>query len=758
MSIKSTEIIKREITAPLAPQGIERRQRNRWAGRVYSFIRALIMVGLLSAIAVIVIVLVHVLNDPHTTGPVLLVLINANVLLLLVFVLYVGRHLILMFLERRGRLRRSRLPLRFLGVFTILAVLPTVLVSVYSLYMLNQGLESWFSNKVNRALEGSLQVAQAYLAEHEKSLLVETAALAKDPNLTDPTFLLDPLILREVLKYEQERRGLEELSLYDEQGLLMGTGDAASPVATVNIRSFLPDGEVELNSVRAIYGASDQKLTVLASLQSGGWLLTSRSIHPSVLARIDETEEAYKEYYGLLKDREKLRFIFSLFLLLLVIGTLSGAIWVGLKLAGKIVRPVTELVHATNKVSAGDLEVRLTPHDDDEMGILTQSFNRMTQQLKQQRTLVEKKNKELDVRRKTMEALLTGVSAGVIAVGNDGIVRTANKSAREMLNLRTGQRLDKISQPLWGVLQEFLDNPRELWQQQLRVEENGSNLTLLVRLVPQRAGVGKIVAVVITFDDITPLLSAQKVAAWSDVARRLAHEIKNPLTPIQLSAERLKRKYLSRLDEDQDLFQQLTETIIRQTEDMRGMLNEFSDFARMPTPVFEENNLLDIIDEVVLLEKTAHEDIEFETKYEPEKEATYIICDRSHLNRVFTNVLENAINAIKEREKEVVEKGCIKVVVKMSLNDTLSILVQDNGRGLSEDVEIDKLFDPYVTTRKKGTGLGLAIVRRVMDEHDGQVKLQRLKQGGTSVELVLPRRRIDTEPENGVHDSTNTTT
>jgi two-component system nitrogen regulation sensor histidine kinase NtrY len=698
----------------------------------------------LSAIASVVFVLFNVLNDPETTGPVLLTLINANILLVMLFALYIGRKLVLMFLERRGRLRRSRLPLRFLGIFSVLAVMPALLVAGYALYMLNQGLEAWFSQKVTQALEGSLQVAQAYLDEHEKALLIEAQALAKDPSIAAPNFLLDPLAMQDILLHEQEVRGLDELSLYDDSGILISSS-VQGKLAAIDLLTMLGSDD---RRPKALTDYNERRVIALVPVKGSNWLLTSRGIHPSVVARMDETEEAYKEYYGLLKDRGRIRLVFTLFLLVLVFATLAGAIWAGLRLANRIVKPVTELVHATNKVSAGNLDVRLIPHDDDEMGILTQSFNRMTQQLKNNRTLVEKKNRELDNRRRTMEAVLTGVSAGVIALTPQGTVQTANRIARESLNLQAGKGIEALPDELRYMFEAFMKNPQDLRQQQVRLEQEGETKTLLVRMVPQWLGVGKIAAIIVTFDDITPLLSAQKMAAWSDVARRLAHEIKNPLTPIQLSAERLRRKYSDKVGkENQELFQQLTETIVHQTEEMRRMLNEFSDFARMPTPVFQQENLLDILDEAILLEETARADIVFKTDYQVPQEEAALVCDRSHINRIITNVLENSINAINERKGKKLPKGEIKIVVKMSQDDRLSVTVLDNGLGLPEDVAVDQLFDPYITTRKQGTGLGLAIVRRVMDEHDGQVKLSRRSEGGTSVELVLPKQRTEATDE-----------
>ena len=327
----------------------------------------------------------------------------------------------------------------------------------------------------------------------------------------------------------------------------------------------------------------------------------------------------------------------------------------------------------------------------------------------------------------------------MLSLEEDGTVHLANRFAREMLNVQIGMKLSKQSAELGKVFEAFMQAPRELWQQQLPITRaNGEVRTLLVRMVPQRVGGGKVVGVVVTFDDITPLMTAQKVAAWSDVARRLAHEIKNPLTPIQLSAERLKRKYLASIAKnEQDLFAQLTETIVRQTDDMRRMVNEFSDFARMPAPQMVDENLIELIEDVLVLQKTGRSDIDFSTDYQIDRSSARLLCDRSHVNRALTNVLENAVNAVEERT-EGGAQGQIKIVVKMSQGDRLDVSVLDNGKGLPLEVETESLFDPYVTTRKKGTGLGLAIVRRVMEEHEGQVRLLRRAAGGTEVELSFP--------------------
>jgi len=686
--------------------------------------------------------LIYTYFNPEVSAPVYITLININVILAVLAGLYIGRSLMLLFLDRRGRLKGARLHIRLLGIFSILAILPAILIGILSFYLMNKGIDTWFSNRVSLALEGSLQVAEAYLDEHEGRLLAEVKNIARAPQLHGSTTLLDTSNLRDFLQQEQIRGTLDSLTLYDNRGTVIaaaGVSDGMSLSSEIlfNINNSIGQRPETFRNLEA------RRLLAVARINSELSLVAERWIHPSVLARVDETQAAWREYSTLQKEKGRFRFLANVMAALVGLICMVGAVWTGLRLASNIVKPVTELVHATNRVSAGDLDVRLQPKDSDEIGILTQSFNRMTQQIKSGRELLERKNNELDDRRRMMEAVLTGVFAGVISVDEHTMVKTANKTAGEMLGIKVGQPLARGSQELAIRLKEFLTAPLPMWEDNVRLTRpDGESRLFLVRFVPQREVDGDVHSVVVSFDDITPLISAQKNAAWGEVAQRLAHEIKNPLTPIQLSAERLRRKYLKNIPEDADkeLFAQLTETIVRQTEDMRTMLNEFSAFARMPAPKMASEDIKELIKEAQVLQ-SAHVDIT--TKFEDDTDLT-LRCDRSHVLRVLRNLLENAINAIAEHNEAAQEEGNkqiagkIKIVVKRSQGDTLLIVIQDNGPGLPREQDLEALFNPYVTTRAKGTGLGLAIVKRVMDEHGGQVKLKRRKGGGTEAELMFP--------------------
>lgn len=701
--------------------------------KVFMWVITIAIMGFLSLL------MGSVVLNPSATGPIYLALININVLFAILFLTFIGHRFVHLLLERRRGLIGTRMNLRFVALFSVFAVVPAILVGAGSLWILNQGIEGWFSNRMTTALDGSLRVAESYLEEHEKNLQIRTEVIAKSPELGSSAILAD----REFIKLFLEKRKLENflssLRIYKESGELVAHADLFSPgYLSPELMNFMQEGRGQGLTVQDLQA---RQILAISRIDDVHYLVAVKRMNQQVLDQVAATQDAYAEYNELRQKSTDVRSIFIWSLLVLALASLAGAIWFGFKFAFSITKPVTALVHATNKVSAGDMDVRLTPLNDDELGILTQSFNRMASQLQNSQNLLESKNKELNERRKITEAVLTGVSAGVFSLDEEGKVQMANATAFASLHLKVGEALDITHPELGHLFNTFMDRPVQLFQEKVSVRIGDENRTFLFRLVPQMITGGKVQNVVVTFDDITELLSAQKVAAWSDVARRIAHEIKNPLTPIQLSAERIKRRYGKKMEEpeDKELFEQLTSTIVRQVEEMRRMVNEFSDFARMPAAVMKEEKLAPILQEIVLLQQQARPDIHFDLKIENEDKLN-IVCDASQISRVFTNIVENAVNAIEEDEN-VDKKNAtkeIKIVVEMSQSGKLVTTVKDSGKGLPEDVDVSKLFDPYVTTRKKGTGLGLAIVRRVVDEHGGQIRLSRREEGGTCVEITFP--------------------
>lgn len=733
-----------DTIAAVWPVAGDRRKPRRGHHPIYQWLRWG-YVGVAAFLGLVLFcVLVFASRWPNFTGPAYLALININVVGLVLLLLYVVRRVVVMQLDRRGKLRGSRLHWRVLTIFVFLAVFPAVGIGGTAIYLLNQGIESWFATKVSVALEGGRQVAEGYLKESGRSMQGEIVAMSRDPLWQLPPMLLDHNSVDKWLSQQMAMKQLDELALVDSDGQIMASGSGLRllilPQEVVQYlqNSVFQNGQLAMPEV--FRQADGRRMLALVPLRGGWWLVAQKSMNNEMLERISETAAAYNDYSEMMEERGRIRWVVTMFMLLLLGTTVTAAVWAGIRLANKIVKPVTELVHGTNRVSAGDLTVRLEPRDDGELGVLTQAFNRMTVQLASNRDLLERKNFELDERRRFIEAILTGVTAGVVAVDDEGIVRVANQSAITMLHLTLGAKLSRSVPELADVVQDVgLGNVvgRSVVQREMKVTvSEGDTRTLLVRLVPQGTTAGVVHrGVVLTFDDITPLIGAQRLAAWQDVARRLAHEIKNPLTPIQLSAERLKRRYAKQITQDTDLFLQLCDTIVQQSEEMRRMTNEFSDFARMPQAQMADENMIELVDGVVVLQRSRG-GVEFVTDYEVAM--AMVRADKGQIQRVFTNLLENAYNAIAEREGTNVPQGRVEIVAKEQQAGMLMIEIRDNGRGLPEHVEAETLFDPYVTTRKGGTGLGLAIVKRVMDEHSGTVRLLRRKGGGTTVELGFP--------------------
>ena len=687
---------------------------------------------MLAMCAALIAMLYGLTQSVDKNGMIYLALININLIILAVLVVFMGRRFLTLFIERRRGLAGTGLHVRLLGIFSFLAVVPAVIVALFSIIFLNLGIEAWFSKRVTSALDGSLEVAQAYFEEHGNRLLTEAETMANDPTLRDPMFLIDPQTIEEVLRREKRQRKLAEVSLYSGEGKLIAhTGDLA-PMGGQELMEVLQNPKL---SSRLFADYSDGRIVAIAPTTSETYLVLTRWVAPAVLNHMGRTRDAYQEYYQLRSERGRMRLVFSLFFLVTTIVVLGAAIWAAFSMSAKIVYPVRELVKASNRVRSGDLNTQVEVMDDDELGSLATAFNQMTISMAENQRLLESKNREVEARRQAMEAVLTGVSAGVMSVDSSGVVRLANKTAADTLGIRINTPLSRYSDELSQLSDAFLHTDEDILTQQVRLEVEGESRILLVRLVPQEVRAGRKRFVVITFEDITTLLSAQRVAAWADVAQRLAHEIKNPLTPIQLSAERIRRKYGKQISEDMPLFNDLTERIIQQVEEMRLMLNEFSDFARMPAAKFEIISLNDLLEDIILLEKEARTKIKFSTDIPDEK--IEIEADRAHLRRMLINLIENAVNAIEEREEKSA-KGEIKIVVLKSQSGKITIVIEDNGKGFSDSVDLEKLFDPYITTRKKGTGLGLAIVRKVVDEHKGQIRLHRSETGGARVEITLP--------------------
>ena len=492
------------------------------------------------------------------------------------------------------------------------------------------------------------------------------------------------------------------------------------------------------NGEAAVLTAEDDQrvraLVRLTGLFGETFLYVGRFVDPKVLAHMEQTSAAAAEYERLEGRRSGLEFAFSMVFAVISMLLLTSVVWVGLSMATNLAAPIIRLIDATERVRSGDFTTSVTEGEPDEMGQLSRAFNRMTLQLNQQRKELVEANRELDERRRFTETVLNGVSAGVMGLDYMGVVTLVNPSACRLLNRKAdamiGHSLAVMIPAFAAVIEELRSNaPDRQVRREVQVTgKDGGPRTLLVQ-VSIEEGQGYVV----TFDDVTELVSAQRKAAWADVARRIAHEIKNPLTPIQLSAERLKRKYFKEISSDPNTFSALIETIVRQVGDIGRMVDEFSSFARMPQPRMKDDDLVDICRQAVFMQRTGYPEIRFETQL---PDAPLVIhCDARLLGQALTNLLKNAVESIAGRDGEQTEPGHIILSIS-AVNSTVRVDIDDNGRGLPSE-DRDRLTEPYVTTRAKGTGLGLAIVRKIMEDHGGELLLEDGPLGGARVSLVF---------------------
>jgi two-component system nitrogen regulation sensor histidine kinase NtrY len=687
-------------------------------------------------------------NLPVTLDPLsVLLLLNLDLILLLGLSALIARRLVIIWTARRRGLAGARLHARLVGLFSLVAVMPTIIVATLSFILFDFGLQGWFSDRVSTAVKESFAVAEAYLEEHRQTIGADVIAMAQDISREGSAVAYNPQRLNQVLSAQAALRSLTEAMIVDSsQRVLARAGfsllldfDPEVPAWALRRAS---EGEIVI-----LTSPTDDRVRALVRLDtiSDTYLYVGRLIDPRVLGHIDRTQGAVRLYEDLEGKRSGLQLTFTAIFLVVALMLLLASIWVGLAFANQLTVPIGRLIDAAGRVSEGDLSVRVPDQDNrDEIGSLARAFNRMTGEIKSQQDALLDANRKLDERSRFIEAVVGGVSAGVLGLDVDGSITLVNKTAgillerpvEELSGRNIGDVIEGIDEMIGGARRR----PHRRSERQITLTQSGGRIsTIMVRVVAEQDEQG-VNGFVVTLDDISELLSAQRKAAWSDVARRIAHEIKNPLTPIQLAAERLKRKYLKEITSDPETFVICTDTIVRQVEDIGRMVDEFSSFARMPSPEVEDVDLQSLVEQAVFLQQTAHP----ETDYSIESDDASMVtsCDRQQINRALTNLLMNAEEAIEGRQEAVEEgedypKGEIRLRLQ-DLPEGLVIEIDDNGKGLP-DVARERLTEPYVTTRKKGTGLGLAIVKKIMEDHGGSLGLQDAPGQGTRVRLVFPR-------------------
>ncbi|SMF25381.1 two-component system, NtrC family, nitrogen regulation sensor histidine kinase NtrY [Tistlia consotensis] len=678
-------------------------------------------------------------------------LLTADLVLVLLLTAMIGRRLIVLWLQRRRDVAGARLHARLMTLFALVAVTPTLIVAVFTA-LLFVGMQDWFSERVRTAVRESLAVAQSYLEEHRRTIVGDALAMAQDLNRAGPSMLVNPQRFSQFVSTQAAWRSLTEALVFDSSGHVLARAGFS---LLLEFEPDIPPWAIEQanqGEVAILEPESDDRVRAIIKLEAfpDTYLFVGRLIDPRVLAHTQRSSDAVKLYEQIENQRESILATFAAIFAVISLLLLLVAAWIGLAFANRLGRPIAQLIEAAQRVGAGDLTVRVADDDEGiEIDALARAFNRMTGDLQRQRGELIEANQQIEARRRFGEAVLSGVTAGVLGLDRDGYVTIANRRAHELLALQPGQlmgrRVSKLSREMRELLEQARRKPRRIHERQAGLAgADGSSRTLLVRIVAEQAG-EKIIGYVVTFDDITELLSAQRKAAWADVARRIAHEIKNPLTPIQLSAERLKRRYLKQISEDPETFAACTDTIVRQVGDIGRMVDEFSNFARMPTPAKAPCDLIRLVIDSLALQRSAHGAIRFLSEL-PDKPVP-VQVDAAQIRQALTNLLQNAVDSIEGRQAAegggegapagvAGEEGLVRV--RLSTTASLAeIAIEDNGRGLPKK-DRDRLTEPYVTTREKGTGLGLAIVKKILEDHGGSLALADREGGGAVIRLTLP--------------------
>jgi len=674
-----------------------------------------------------------------TSPRVLMLLLNLDLVLFLLLGIFVARRVVAVWSARRKGLAGSGLHVRLVVLFGLLSATPAIIVALFSVLFFDLGIESWFSSRVKTALDSSTAVASAYLAEHQKNIRGDALAIARELSGNASQVGTNPKMLEDVLRRQAYERGINEALI------VRRNGDILAKAGLTFTLQFEPLEQRKLDAasrgeVVLMISETDRKVRALIKLNDfvETFLYVGRLVDPRVMNHISQADSAVKTFLQIETVRDDLQISFALIFALLALLLLLAAVWVGLNVATQMSRPISTLITATEQVRGGDLSARVPDEAPDEFGLLSRAFNRMTSQLDGQRRELLEASSQIDERRRFTEAVLTGVSAGVIGLDAEGQINLPNRSATRLLGVDLeellGHALANVvpeMQPL--LIQARVARSEKPIESQIQLRRGSDQVTLLVRVATEMTD-GKVGGFVVTFDDITQLLTAQRKAAWADVARRIAHEIKNPLTPIQLSAERLKRKYLKEVQSDPSVFETCTDTIIRQVGDIGRMVDEFSSFARMPEPVVRPENLTDLCRQAVFLQRNGNPTIDYALDLPDEQ--VRVACDGRQISQAVTNLLQNAADAIDGRTGPDLPKGRIALAMRCEKGDAV-IAVEDNGKGLPKE-DRERLTEPYVTTRQKGTGLGLAIVRKIMEDHGGRLLLEDAPEGGAKVTLRFP--------------------
>jgi len=679
---------------------------------------------------------------PIPNNIIVFTLININIILVLLLIFLVIRNLVKLIFERKRRVLGSKLRTKLVVAFISLSLVPTILLFFVAGGFITNSVEHWFSAQVEQSLQGSLEVAQTYYRDFANNTVSTAQQISRHlskQNLFAGEKERD--LLREALEVKRQEYHLSALGVFlrNKRETVRVEDSTLQSLSLSPPEDLLEAGWSGKEVSRILSVGEGEMITGIAPVFSGlaggevvGVVVASHFVPKSLTGKMREISQAFVDYKHLKILKRPIKFSYMMALLMVTLLILFSATWFGMRLAKEYTVPIKELAEATHRIANGDLNFRIPLKASDEIGILVQSFNQMTGDLQVSRY-------ELEQRKKYMEIVLKNVAAGVISIDEKGMVTTINTSAEQMLGIKSEEVLGKrfshvlakqYLEQIERLLDELKSSRKDSIEKQLTVDLKGKSLSLLINLTTLKDEEGEPLGIVAVFDDLTQLIKAQRMAAWREVARRIAHEIKNPLTPIQLSAQRLRKRYLDKLQLEGAVFDECTRTIVRQVEELKGMVNEFSNFARMPASNPTPDHLNEIIKETLVLFQENHRQVNFE--FIPQDLPVFNI-DRDQMKRVLINLIKNSLAAIGE-------EGEIKIQTSYdSKLQTVRLEVSDDGCGIPDE-DKQRLFEPYYSTKKSGTGLGLTIVNAIISDHYGYIRVRDNEPKGTTFLIELPVR------------------
>lgn len=655
--------------------------------------------------------------------------------------------------ERRAGAAAAGLHVRIVGLFSLVAVLPAILVAVVATVTLERGLDPWFTSSIKEIMTSTVEIAKSYREMQCRTLARETQLMAADLNRAKVLYDADRKVFRDFMQSRAVFLGFPLAMLLEPNGAVVEKIEV-KPLEGVPQPSAADLDDSNSTDALCLFPRTGNIFRSMLTLEAHGGrvLYVAREVDPRAVEFPLAAEAGMAFYMALEQKKAGIQVAFASMFTLIALIVLLSAIWFGLNFANRLVAPVRRLIHATDQVATGNFYVQVpVRRGEGDLAHLGETFNKMTSELRQQHDGLTAASELIDRRRRFTEAVLAGVSAGVIGVDARGIVTIVNPSTEALLATGRdeilGRSITLVLPEVADLVEEMSHGRQRLMQRQIQITRKGKERNINVRVTSEHAR-SEERDLVITLDDITDLVSAQRTSAWADVARRIAHEIKNPLTPIQLSAERIRRKYGKVITTDREVFDQCTDTIVRQVDDIKRMVDEFSSFARMPKPTIGEEDLVETVRQVVFMMRIAHPEIQFTDKIPPGP--VLAPFDRRLLSQAFTNIVKNATEAIAAVPEEERGQGQISVILDDTHPDYLILAVTDNGKGFPMEGR-QRLLEPYMTTREGGTGLGLPIVSKILEDHGGGMELVDNPAGrGGQVRMWIPKKKHVAEEETSV--------